>query len=177
MNVILCGMMGAGKTTVGVKIAERTGKRWYDTDQMIMDKYGKISDLFEYYGEEHFRRLETEIVKSLAQMDDLVISSGGGLVLIPTNCEKLKTNGKIVFLRATTETLLNRLQIYEDKPVMQVNSGMVAGRLKELMAARTPVYELVADYIVDVDGKTSEETANEIVRLLQEESDRAGTSL
>lgn len=173
MNVILCGMMGAGKTSIGVKIAELTGRRWYDTDQMIMDKYGKISDLFEYYGEEHFRRLETDIVKSLAKMDDLVISSGGGLVLIPVNCERLKENGKIVFLRAKPETLVKRLQIYEDKTLLQANSGMVAQRLKELMASRTPVYEHVADYIVDVDEKSTEETAKEIVRLLQQ-SEGAG---
>ena len=51
MNLILCGMMGAGKTSVGVRIAEKTGRRWYDTDQMIVDRYGNISDIFEYYGE------------------------------------------------------------------------------------------------------------------------------
>ena len=65
MNLILCGMMGAGKTTIGVKIAELTGRRWYDTDGMIADKYGKISDIFEYYGEQHFRKLETETVREL----------------------------------------------------------------------------------------------------------------
>ena len=57
MNIVLCGMMGAGKTTIGIKIAELTGRRWYDTDGVIVDKYGKISDIFEYYGEAHFRKL------------------------------------------------------------------------------------------------------------------------
>ena len=75
MNLILCGMMGAGKTTIGIKIAELTGRRWYDTDGLIVDKYGKISDIFEYYGEAHFRKLETEIVKDLAKKDDLIISN------------------------------------------------------------------------------------------------------
>ena len=81
MNVVLCGMMGAGKTTVGIQIAELTGRRWYDTDGVIVDKYGKISDIFEYYGEAHFRKLETEIVKQFSTQDNLVISTGGGLVL------------------------------------------------------------------------------------------------
>ena len=81
MNIILCGMMGAGKTTVGIKIAERTDKRWYDTDGIIVDRYGKISDIFEFYGEEHFRKIETDVVKELAAQDHLVISTGGGLVL------------------------------------------------------------------------------------------------
>ena len=168
MNLVLCGMMGAGKTTIGIKIAELTGRRWYDTDGVIVDKYGKISDIFEYYGEAHFRKIETEVVKELAQKDQLVISTGGGLVLKKENNEVLQKNGKIVFLRAKPETLVKRLQIYEDKTLLQANSGMVAQRLKELMATRTPVYELVADYIVDVDEKPTEETAKEIVRLIGE---------
>ena len=56
MNLVLCGMMGAGKTTIGVKIAELTGRRWYDTDGIITDRHGKISDIFEFYGEPHFRK-------------------------------------------------------------------------------------------------------------------------
>ena len=81
MNLILCGMMGAGKTTIGIKIAELTGRRWYDTDGVIVDKHGQISDIFEYYGEAHFRKLETETVRELVKMDNLVLSTGGGLVL------------------------------------------------------------------------------------------------
>lgn len=97
MNIILSGMMGAGKTTIGVKIAELTGRRWYDTDQMIVDRYGNISDIFEYYGEEYFRRLESDIVKELAKEDNLIISTGGGLVLKRENNELLQVNGKSYF--------------------------------------------------------------------------------
>lgn len=94
MNLILCGMMGAGKTTVGVKIAEATGRRWYDTDQMIVDRYGDISDIFEYYGEEYFRKLESGIVKELSEKDNLIISTGGGLVLKRENNELLAEKRK-----------------------------------------------------------------------------------
>ena len=73
MNLILCGMMGAGKTTIGIKIAELTGRRWYDTDGLIVDKHGKISDIFARYGEARFRELETETVKALVLADNLVI--------------------------------------------------------------------------------------------------------
>ena len=62
MNIVLCGMMGSGKTTVGIRISELTGMRWYDTDDLITQKYGKISDIFEFYGEARFRELESEIV-------------------------------------------------------------------------------------------------------------------
>ena len=85
MNIVLCGMMGVGKSSVGIRIAERTGRMWYDTDVVITDRYGRISDIFEFYGEAHFRSLETEIVRELSERDDLVISTGGGLVLKPEN--------------------------------------------------------------------------------------------
>ena len=165
MNLILCGMMGAGKTTIGIKIAELTGRRWYDTDGLIIDKYGKISDIFEYYGEAHFRKLETEIVKDLAKKDDLIISTGGGLVLKKENNALLQENGKIVFLRASLDTLAKRLKVDGNRPLLQTSTESIRDRLSRLMAERSPIYEHVSDYIVDVDGKTPEEIAKEIVAL------------
>ena len=156
-------MMGAGKTTIGIKIAELTGRRWYDTDGVIVDKHGKISDIFEYYGEAHFRKLETEIVKELAKMDDLIISTGGGLVLKNENNTVLKENGKIVFLRANLETLSKRLKVDGERPLLQTSTESIRDRLERLMTERSPIYEHVADYILDVDGKTPEEIAKEIV--------------
>ena len=166
MNVILCGMMGVGKTTVGVKIAEKTGRRWYDTDGIIVDRHGKISDIFEYYGEEHFRAIETEIVKELSQMNDLVISTGGGLVLKEENDVLLKAGGKIVFLRASEETLLSRLAGDTTRPLLNDRTETLRARLRELLVERTPVYESVADCIVDVDGKTPDEIADEVVKAV-----------
>lgn len=168
MNLILCGMMGAGKTTIGIKIAELTGRRWYDTDGLIVDKHGKISDIFEYYGEAYFRKLETEIVADLAQKDDLVISTGGGLVLKKENNALLQEKGKIVFLRAQLETLSKRLKVDGERPLLQTSAENLQDRLARLMKERSPVYEHVADYIVDVDGKTPEEIAKEIIALVKE---------
>ena len=166
MNIVLCGMMGLGKTSVGIRIAELTRRRWFDTDIVISDRYGKISDLFEYYGEAHFRALETEIVKELSALDDLVISTGGGLVLKSENSELLKQNGKIVFMRASFETLLKRVRADETRPLLK-DMGKTAERLKELLDARTPVYEFVADTIVDTDGKSIDEIAREIVGRME----------
>ncbi len=165
MNIVLCGMMGVGKSSVGVCIAERTGRMWYDTDVVITDRHGRISDIFEFYGEAHFRSLETEIVRELSERDGLVISTGGGLVLKPENNEMLKRNGKIFFLRATFETLLKRVRADETRPLLK-NTGKTAETLGKLLAERTPVYEHVADYIVDTDGRTIEEIADEIVALV-----------
>ena len=164
MNIVLCGMMGVGKSSVGIRVAEKTGRMWYDTDVVITDRHGRISDIFEFYGEAHFRALETEIVRELSARDGLVISTGGGLVLKPENNELLKKNGKIFFLRATFETLLKRVRADETRPLLK-NTGKTAETLGKLLKERTPVYEHVADYIIDTDGRTVQEIADEIVAL------------
>ncbi len=166
MNIILCGMMGVGKSSVGIHVAKLTRRRWYDTDIMIGDRYGKISDIFEFYGEAHFRSLEAQIVRELAKQDELVISTGGGLVLIHENCERLKQNGKIFFLRASFETLLQRVRADDSRPLLK-DTGKTAERLGALLAERTPIYESVADYIVDTDNKGLDEVAAEIVALAE----------
>ena len=162
MNIVLCGMMGVGKSSVGVRIAELSGRMWYDTDVVITDRHGRISDIFEFYGEAHFRSLETEVVRELSARDNLVISTGGGLVLKPENNEMLKKNGKIFFLRASFETLLKRVRADETRPLLK-NTGKTAETLGTLLSERTPVYEHVADYIIETDGKSVEEVADEIV--------------
>ena len=164
MNIVLCGMMGVGKSSVGIQIARKTGRRWYDTDIVISDRHGSISDIFEYYGEAHFRALETEVVRELSDRDDPVISTGGGLVLKSENNELLKKNGRIFFMRASFETLLTRVRADETRPLLKDN-GRIADKLRELLFERTPIYEAVADRIVDTDGRTVEEIADEIVAL------------
>ena len=165
MNLILCGMMGSGKTTVGVKLAELTGRDLYDTDGMIVDKYGKISDIFERYGEAHFRKLETETVRELVEKDGLVISTGGGLVLKAENNELLQRNGKIIFLRATLEILVSRLNADGERPLLNGEAESLQNRIQRLIDERTPSYETVADYVVDVDGKSPETIAREIIKI------------
>ena len=167
MNLILCGMMGVGKTTVGIKLAELTNRSWRDTDSMITEKYGKISDIFTRYGEARFREMETETVKELAGADNLVISVGGGLVLKQENNEILQKNGKIVYLRASVETLEKRLRGDDNRPLLQTEESLKE-RLDKLLHERAPAYEKAADYVVDVDGKTPEGIAREIVALVKE---------
>ena len=166
MNLVLCGMMGAGKTTVGERLAQRIGRRFYDTDSLIEEKHGKILDVFERYGEKYFRGLETELVTALAQRDNLVIATGGGLVLKEENSALLQKSGKIVFLRATLNTLTDRLRADIERPLLQTSSGNLRERLTALMEERTPIYERVAEYIVDVDNKTPEEIVREIIAVV-----------
>ena len=166
MNLILCGMMGAGKTSVGKAIATLSGRHWVDTDDFITEKYGVISEIFKTRGEAYFRTLETETVKTLTSQDNLVISVGGGLVLKQENVALLRKNGKMIFLRASLETLVQRLHSDKTRPLLQTEKSLEE-RLQKLLSERTPVYEGVADYTVTVDGKTPEEIGLEIVSLIQ----------
>ena len=167
MNIVLCGMMGVGKSSAGIEIANLTGRRWVDTDTVILTRHGRISDLFEYYGEEHFRSLETDVVREIADEDGLVISTGGGLVLKQENNAMLKNNGTIFFLRASFRTLMERVGADETRPLLKDSNNM-SSKLEELLNERTPVYEHVADFTVDTDGKTPIEVAREIVALAEQ---------
>ncbi len=163
MNIVLCGMMGAGKTTVGILISDLTGMRWYDTDDLIIDKYGKIADIFEYHGEERFRAIETEIVHRVAKEDNCVISTGGGCVLRPENSAAFKEGGgKIVFLKVDIKVLFERTGHTGDERPLLKNTTFE--KMKALLDVRTPIYESCADYTVDTNGKSAKEVAIEIIR-------------
>lgn len=160
MNIVLCGMMGVGKTTVGKKLEFLTKRKCVDTDEMIVEKHGVIADIFEKYGEPYFRDLETEVAKQLSEKDNLIISTGGGFVLRAENVEYLKKSGKIFFLRAKMETLLARVAGNNDRPLLKDGAEK---KLKELIPKRTPIYESVADHIIDTDGRTTSDIAGEIL--------------
>ena len=162
MNIILCGMMGSGKTTVGIRLSELTGMRWYDTDDLIVDKYGRIADIFEYYGEERFRQLETGIVHRVAGEENCIISTGGGCVLRPENSAAFKEGGgKIVFLKVDIEVLFARTGHTGDERPLLKNTTFE--KMRDLLDRRTPIYESCADYTVDTNGKGVDEVARESV--------------
>ncbi len=160
MNIVLCGMMGAGKTSVGIKIADLTGMRWYDTDDLITEKYGRIPAIFEFYGENRFREMESEIVKNVSDEDNVVISTGGGCVLRPENSAALKKHGKIVFLKVDIEVLFERTgHTSDDRPLLK---NTTFDKMKELLDYRSPIYESCADFTVDTNGKDIEAVAREV---------------
>ena len=164
MNVVLCGMMGAGKTTVGGVLASRLGWRFVDTDSLIIEKYGEISTIFDRFGEEYFREIETEIVKEVVQGDCQVISVGGGLVLKEENVSLLK--GKVIYLQTSANVLVARLAGCEDRPLLKVGVGTLQDRIEKILKERTSIYEGVADFTVDTDGKSVEAVAMEIKAFL-----------
>ena len=161
MKIVLCGMMGCGKTTVAAELARRLSGDWVDTDALIEEKYGKISTIFSEKGEAYFRDLETECVRGLKNLDCLVIAVGGGLVMKAENVELMREWGKIVYLRAGKETLMERLAGDCSRPLLQ--GAALSERLDQLFAARAATYESVCDFSVAVDKKTPAEIADEII--------------
>lgn len=161
MKLVLCGMMGSGKTTVGKLLAEALAWEWVDTDECIVSRYGNISDIFAQKGAAYFREKETEIVKTLTQKDRLVLSTGGGIVLREENISLLRENAKIIYLRAQKQTLVGRLQGDKTRPLLQ-SEELLDCKIERLLQERGRLYEGAADVIVDVDDKTPTEIVEEI---------------
>lgn len=152
-NIILIGFMGAGKTSVGRRLAERFHKKLIDTDWMIEERARMtISEIFETRGEAVFRRLETEVLEQLiAEADGEIISVGGGLPLREENRKLLKQLGNVIYLSVQPETVLKRLDGDTTRPLLQGDN--VTERVSRLLAARGPIYEMAADQVILVDGK------------------------
>lgn len=166
VNVVLLGMMGAGKTSVGESLSTLTGRRLIDTDSVIESRHGRIAEIFGRLGEAHFRALETALCRELSNEDGLIVSTGGGMLLCKENRKLLQKNGVLVYLRANAETLAARIGDGLDRPLLSGAENRAA-RIKELLAVRAPIYEGAADLIVDTDEKSAMETAEEIIRLVE----------
>ena len=151
-NIVLIGMPGCGKTTVGTILAEKYGREYVDTDAVITQKTGKtIPQIFAEVGEVGFRKLETEVLSEVSKCSGLVISTGGGCVTNPENYPLLHQNSKIFWLKRDISLLPT-----DGRPLSAV------GKLEEMYRVREPLYMAFADEIID-NVSTPEETANIIL--------------
>ncbi|MGN1051038.1 MAG: shikimate kinase [Acutalibacteraceae bacterium] len=147
-NIILCGFMGCGKTTVGKVLAKKAGLKFIDTDELIENRANmKISDIFDKKGEDAFRDLEHEICVEISKKSDMVVSTGGGVVTFLRNTSVLKENGNIVLLDVPLEILKERLKNDTTRPLLQKKDKDRA--IEELFNKRIPIYRECADFIVD----------------------------
>jgi len=167
MTIVLIGFMGAGKTTVGKVLAEKTQSDQIDLDKYIVDKIGMpISEYFAKYGEDEFRKLETQILKEHLDFPG-VVSPGGGVILKEENQEVLRQMPLVVYLQTDLDELLNRIEHDYDnyRPVIQ---GKTIEEIKEIYLPRVPLYEEIAHHIIDTTDKTPEEIADIILELAGE---------
>ena len=154
-SIVLVGMMGAGKTSVGALLAERRGWPLFDSDRQVEEMVGRsVAEIWIADGEAGFRSLEAQVLAdALASTTPAVIAAAGGTVLDPRNRRLLCAHTPVVWLRAEVDTLLRRLGTGEGRPLL---AGDVAGALARLDAQRRPLYVEVADVAVDVDDLSAE---------------------
>jgi shikimate kinase len=157
-SIVLIGMMGAGKSTVGDCLQRRTGFQRLDTDEIVKSKFGMpISKIFSAHGEDKFREAETKALQAVATSEPVVIVTGGGIVLRKENLARLKQLGIVVWLEADEKTLFKRASHGGNRPLLQHKNPRNA--FAQLLQARLPLYAKVADIRVDTSVLTGEEAA------------------
>lgn len=161
-NIVLIGMPGAGKTTIGRKLHKLLDRPVLDSDDQVIKETGRsVKDLFQE-GEDVFRAAETAAIKTLSEMDGIIISCGGGVVKRPENIAYLQQNGKIFFLNRDLEAIAGSVD-KTSRPLL--NSA--EDRLTQLYRERIPLYLKYSDYAIPV-NEDFDQTAAQIVRLIKE---------
>ena len=164
-NVVLMGFMGAGKTTIGRKLAKALECEFIDTDERIeIEQKRKISDIFAEDGEETFRDMETNLLKHLQDREEgFVLSIGGGMPVREENRTLLRNLGTVVYLKTSKAEIIRRVSGDKNRPLLQ--GGDLDEKVTNLMKAREQIYKDTAHKEVVTDGKNLQKVVNEILEL------------
>lgn len=164
-NVILTGFMGTGKSTVGRLLAARLNYTFRDLDSLIVEKEGmSINTIFADRGESYFREVEFSVLKTVLAEHFLVVSTGGGAVIREENRCLMRKSGIVVNLTASPETILQRLQSDEERPLLRDSKNLA--QIQKLLMERELFYA-EADIRIDTDGKNVEDVARDILNFLE----------
>ncbi len=163
-NIVLTGFMGTGKSTVGRLLAKLLDREWLDTDRMIESEHGPIPEIFANHGEGYFRSLERQVANELAERTQLVISTGGGMMLDRQVLKILNPVCRIFSLVAAPENILSRIgrHVASQRPLLAGDDTMT--RIAELLAERSVGYAQFE--VIVTDDKTAFEVATEIASLV-----------
>ena len=165
-NIVLIGFMGAGKSTISDFLRTVFAMEIVEMDQIIAERQGmSISDIFETYGEEYFRDLETNLLIEMQSRTNVVISCGGGVPMRERNVAEMKKNGRVVLLTAKPETILERVKDNHDRPLLEGNKTVPY--IAQLMEKRREKYEAAADIVIETDGKSELQICEELVQSLR----------
>ncbi|MEM0910089.1 MAG: shikimate kinase AroK [Pseudomonadota bacterium] len=164
-NVFLVGPMGAGKSTIGRHLADELHLEFFDSDQEIERRTGAdISWIFDLEGEDGFRKREENIIEELTEKQGIVLATGGGSVISKKIRNHLSARGIVVYLQTTIDKQVARTQRDKRRPLLQNDKPEQV--LVELASERNPLYEEVADYIVDTDDQSARAVANQIINKI-----------
>lgn len=170
-HIVLIGLKSCGKSSVGVALARTLDLKFIDTDTELENLYlqqnnNKLTfqEIYKKVGKDEFRELEQIAIKNICNNNDnLVIATGGGSMLDQVNIETLKANGKIIYLAASYDLLLKR---WQQKPPSFVTSNNIKQQLREYYDHRAPLYQKMAEYIIEIEGKEPLTIVTEIISAL-----------
>ncbi|MCW8890010.1 MAG: shikimate kinase AroK [Sedimenticola sp.] len=167
-NIFLVGPMGAGKSTIGRQVASLLGLDFDDTDHEIQRRTGvDIPTIFDFEGEEGFRKRECAVIDDLTQRGNLVLATGGGSILNADNRRNLSSRGYVVYLYCSPEQQYERTLRDRSRPLLQTEDPL--GTLQALMDVRDPLYREAADIVITSEKRSASSVANEIVKKLRSE--------
>ena len=166
-NIVFIGFMGTGKSTISEFLKNSFAMEVIEMDQIIAEREGMtISDIFEVYGEQYFRNLETNLLIEMQSKTNVVISCGGGTPMRECNVVEMKKNGRVVLLTAKPETILDRVKDSHDRPLIENNKTVPF--IADLMEKRREKYEAAADIIIETDGKDELQICEELILRLRQ---------
>ncbi|NMH60042.1 shikimate kinase AroK [Alteromonas ponticola] len=161
-NIFLVGPMGAGKSTIGRHLADELHLEFFDSDQEIERRTGAdIAWIFDLEGEDGFRKREEDIINDLTDKQGIVLATGGGSVVSKAVRNRLSARGIVVYLQTTIDKQVARTQRDKRRPLLQ--NGNAEQVLRDLAGERNPLYEEVADYIVETDDQSARAVASQII--------------
>ena len=164
-RVFLVGPMGAGKTTIGKYLAQQLNLQFADTDSEIEARTGAdIPWIFDVEGEQGFRDREQQVVEEMTLWDNVLLATGGGVVMRQENRRVLAARGFVVYLHATVDEQIRRTHRDRRRPLLQSDDPEQV--LRDLMALRDPLYREIADHVIDTDGCSPRTVAQKLVREL-----------
>ena len=165
-NIYLIGFMGTGKSTAADYLHKKLSMEMAEMDQLIEARAGMpISRIFEKYGEEYFRNLETELLIELSEKERLVVSCGGGTPMRDRNVREMRKSGTIVLLTASPETIFSRVKDSHSRPLLEQNKSV--DYIAKLLEQRRSAYEAAADLVIETDQKSMEEICGELLQGLE----------
>ncbi|MBN7819623.1 shikimate kinase AroK [Bowmanella sp. Y26] len=164
-NIFLVGPMGAGKSTIGKHLADELHLEFFDSDQEIERRTGAdIAWVFDIEGEEGFRQREEDVINDLTEKQGIVLATGGGSVISKNVRNRLAARGIVVYLQTTIDKQVARTQRDKRRPLLQNNDPELV--LRSLAEQRNPLYEEVADYVVQTDDQSARSVATQIIEKI-----------
>ena len=165
-NIILVGPMGSGKTTIGRRLSERLTLDFFDSDHEIVNTTGvSIDHIFDVEGEKGFRTRESDVLKKLCSMPNIVLATGGGAVILKENRELMKKASSIIYLSSSVDQILRRTAKSKTRPLLEKSNNR-RKTITDIVEARDSLYREVSTHIIDTNGKKLNEVVDEIIEAL-----------